>query len=56
VPGALSFVSLSNAVAGTGDFDALKTTVGAIFSITLGTLVGSSLFDAADSLGRRRRT
>lgn len=56
VPGALSFVSLSNAVTGTGDFDALKTTVGAIFSIALGTLVGSSVFDAADTLlGRRKR-
>jgi uncharacterized membrane protein YjjB (DUF3815 family) len=56
VPGALSFVSLSQAVAGgTGDFEALKTTVGAIFSIALGTLVGASVFEAFDTLWRRRR-
>jgi uncharacterized membrane protein YjjP (DUF1212 family) len=54
VPGALSFVSLSQAVAGTGDFEALKTTVGAIFSIALGTLVGASVFEAFDTLWRRR--
>jgi uncharacterized membrane protein YjjP (DUF1212 family) len=54
VPGALSFVSLSRAVTGTADFDALQTTVGAIFSIALGTLVGSSVFDAIDRLIRRR--
>jgi hypothetical protein len=29
--------------------------VGAIFSIALGTLVGSSVFDAIDRLIRRRR-
>lgn len=55
VPGALSFVSLSKAVTGAADFDALQTTVGAIFSIALGTLVGSSVFDAFDRLRRRRQ-
>jgi uncharacterized membrane protein YjjP (DUF1212 family) len=55
VPGALSFVSLNQAVAGTGDVDALKTTVAAVFSIALGTLVGSSVFDGFDKLRRRRQ-
>ena len=42
-------------VTGTADFDALQTTVGAIFSIALGTLVGSSIFDGVARLKRRRQ-
>jgi uncharacterized membrane protein YjjP (DUF1212 family)/uncharacterized membrane protein YjjB (DUF3815 family) len=47
VPGALSFESLTmTARAGShGDIAALDTTVGAIFSIALGTLVGWSVFN-----------
>ncbi|MBO0679108.1 threonine/serine exporter family protein [Mycolicibacterium sp. S2-37] len=45
VPGALSFESLGGAVVGQGnDLLALGTTVAAIFSIALGTLIGWSVF------------
>ncbi|MBJ7339758.1 threonine/serine exporter family protein [Mycolicibacterium sp.] len=43
VPGALSFESLGEAVAGEGDIDTLGTAVAAIFSIALGTLIGWSV-------------
>ena len=53
VPGALGFESLSEVVAGgTRDVEALSKTVGAVFSIALGTLVGWSVLDA---IGSRRR-
>jgi hypothetical protein len=47
VPGALSFESLTMTarVGSHGDIAALDTTVGAIFSIALGTLVGWSVFN-----------
>jgi uncharacterized membrane protein YjjB (DUF3815 family) len=46
VPGALSFESLGEAVQGTGnDVRTLGTTVAAIFSIALGTLVGWSVVE-----------
>ena len=45
VPGALSFVSLSEAATGgPGTVETLGTTVAAIFSIALGTLAGYSVF------------
>jgi uncharacterized membrane protein YjjB (DUF3815 family) len=44
VPGALSFETLGEAVAGEGDVMTLGTTVAAIFSIALGTLIGWSVF------------
>ena len=44
VPGALSFESLGEAAAGEGDITTLGTTVAAIFSIALGTLIGWSVF------------
>lgn len=45
VPGALSFQSMSEAATGNGtDATSLGQTVGAIFSIALGTLVGWSVF------------
>jgi uncharacterized membrane protein YjjP (DUF1212 family) len=44
VPGALSFESLGEAAAGVGDITTLGTTVAAIFSIALGTLIGWSVF------------
>jgi uncharacterized membrane protein YjjP (DUF1212 family) len=53
VPGALSFESLGEAVAGAGDIITLGTTVAAIFSIALGTVVGWSLFTTADTRLRR---
>ena len=47
VPGALSFVSLSEAATGgPATFNTLGTTVAAIFSIALGTLAGFSVFHA----------
>ena len=47
VPGALSFVSLSEAATGGGaDVTTLGTTVAAVFSIALGTLAGFSIFHA----------
>ncbi|MGZ6779367.1 MAG: threonine/serine ThrE exporter family protein [Mycobacterium sp.] len=55
VPGALSFQSLGEAVAGTGnDVQTLGVTVAAIFSIALGTLVGWSVLETIRTrLGRR---
>ncbi|MDT5012759.1 MAG: hypothetical protein QOH57_4376 [Mycobacterium sp.] len=44
VPGALSFETLGEAAAGDRDISTLGTTVAAIFSIALGTLVGWSVF------------
>src|SRR6478735_8501030 len=44
VPGALSFESLGEAAAGEGDITTLGSTVAAIFSIALGTLIGFSVF------------
>lgn len=50
VPGALSFESLSEAAAGEPtSFSTLLTTVGAIFSIALGTLVGWGVLNAIAS-------
>ena len=47
VPGALSFVSLSEAATGgAADVTTLGTTVAAVFSIALGTLAGFSIFHA----------
>jgi uncharacterized membrane protein YjjB (DUF3815 family) len=47
VPGALSFVSLSQAATGgPASVNTLATTVAAIFSIALGTLAGFSVFHA----------
>ncbi|BDX32264.1 hypothetical protein TUM20985_28110 [Mycobacterium antarcticum] len=43
VPGALSFKTLGEAVAGEGDIYTLGTAVAAIFSIALGTLIGWSV-------------
>ena len=49
VPGALSFVSLTQAATGgPADYGTLLSTVTAIFSIALGMLVGASIFDAVD--------
>ena len=53
VPGALSFESLSETAAGQGGVTALGTTVAAIFSIALGTLVGWSVLATINA--RRRR-
>jgi uncharacterized membrane protein YjjB (DUF3815 family) len=53
VPGALSFESLGEAAAGEGDITRLGTTVAAIFSIALGTLIGWSVFASIN--GRRGR-
>ena len=44
VPGALTFETLGEAVAGDADIMTLGTTVAAIFSIALGTLIGWSVF------------
>jgi uncharacterized membrane protein YjjP (DUF1212 family) len=44
VPGALSFESLGEAAAGEGDITTLGTTVAAIFSIALGTVIGFSVY------------
>ncbi|HYZ69188.1 MAG TPA: threonine/serine exporter family protein [Mycobacterium sp.] len=44
VPGALSFESLGEAATGKHDITTLGTTVAAIFSIALGTLIGWSFF------------
>ncbi|MCZ8382237.1 threonine/serine exporter family protein [Mycobacterium sp. CPCC 205372] len=53
VPGALSFESLGAAVAGEGDdLSTLGTTVAAIFSIALGTLIGWSVFMTIRGRGR----
>ncbi len=53
VPGALGFESLSAVVSGgSHDIEALSRTVGAVFSIALGTLVSWSILDA---IGSRRR-
>ena len=53
VPGALGFESLSAVVSGgSHDIEALSKTVGAVFSIALGTLVSWSILDA---IGSRRR-
>jgi uncharacterized membrane protein YjjB (DUF3815 family) len=49
VPGALSFESLGEAAAGEGDITTLGSTVAAIFSIALGTLVGFSVFATINS-------
>ena len=47
MPGALSFVSLSEAATGgPATVNTLGTTVAAIFSIALGTLAGFSVFHA----------
>lgn len=43
VPGGLSFETLSETVAGKGDVRTLGTTIAAVFSIALGTLVGWSV-------------
>ncbi|BBY28072.1 threonine/serine exporter family protein [Mycolicibacterium sediminis] len=53
VPGALSFETLGEAVAGEGDVLTLGTAVAAIFSIALGTLIGWSVFATIDGLLRR---
>lgn len=44
VPGALSFESLGEAAAGEGDVLTLGSTVAAVFSIALGTVIGWSVF------------
>ena len=44
VPGALSFESLGEAAAGEGDITTWGTTVAAIFSIALGTVIGFSVY------------
>jgi uncharacterized membrane protein YjjP (DUF1212 family) len=44
VPGALSFESLGEAATGGGDITTLGTTVAAIFSIALGTVIGWSVW------------
>jgi uncharacterized membrane protein YjjP (DUF1212 family) len=49
VPGALSFESLGEAAAGEGDITTLGTTVAAIFSIALGTLIGFSVYATINS-------
>lgn len=54
VPGALSFESLSEEAAGEADVSTLGTTVAAIFSIALGTLIGWSVLATINS--RLRRT
>jgi uncharacterized membrane protein YjjB (DUF3815 family) len=53
VPGALSFESLGEAAAGEEDIKTLGTTVTAIFSIALGTLIGWSVFASINSRLRR---
>ncbi|MCV7420033.1 threonine/serine exporter family protein [Mycobacterium yunnanensis] len=53
VPGALSFETLGEAVAGEGDVMTLGSTVAAIFSIALGTLVGWSVFATINARLRR---
>ncbi|MCP9274126.1 threonine/serine exporter family protein [Mycolicibacterium arenosum] len=53
VPGALSFESLSETAAGQGGVMALGTTVAAIFSIALGTLVGWSVLATINARLRR---
>jgi uncharacterized membrane protein YjjP (DUF1212 family) len=53
VPGALSFVSLSEAATGGGaDITTLGSTVAAIFSIALGTLVGFSVYHTINARQR----
>lgn len=53
VPGALSFQSMSEAATGNGtDAASLGQTVGAIFSIALGTLVGWSVFTPSSKKAR----
>ena len=49
VPGALSFETLGEAVAGEGDVDTLGTAVAAIFSIALGTLIGWSVLSTINA-------
>lgn len=56
VPGALSFETLGEAVAGEGDVMTLGSTVAAIFSIALGTLVGWSVFATINTRLRAART
>jgi uncharacterized membrane protein YjjP (DUF1212 family) len=57
VPGALSFQSLGEAVAGDGnDLATLVSTVAAIFSIALGTLVGWSVLATVDGRPERAGT
>ena len=53
VPGALSFETLGEAAHGEGDVTTLGTTVAAIFSIALGTLIGWSVFETINSRLRR---
>lgn len=53
VPGALSFETLGEAVAGEGNVLTLGTAVAAIFSIALGTLIGWSVFATIDTRLRR---
>ena len=53
VPGALSFESLSEEAAGVADVSTLGTTVAAIFSIALGTLVGWSVLSTINARLRR---
>ncbi|HKV22915.1 MAG TPA: threonine/serine exporter family protein [Mycobacterium sp.] len=56
VPGSLSFQSLGEAVAGQGqDISTLGTSVAAIFSIALGTLVGWSVLETVRARLARRR-
>jgi uncharacterized membrane protein YjjP (DUF1212 family) len=53
VPGALSFQSMSEAATGNGtDASSLGQTIGAIFSIALGTLVGWSVFTPSSRKAR----
>jgi uncharacterized membrane protein YjjP (DUF1212 family) len=49
VPGGLSFQSLGEAAAGEGDILTLGSTVAAIFSIALGTVIGWSVFATVNS-------
>ena len=53
VPGALSFQTLGEAVAGDSDVMTLGSTVAAIFSIALGTLMGWSVFATINARLRR---
>jgi uncharacterized membrane protein YjjP (DUF1212 family) len=53
VPGALSFETLGEAATGEGDIVTLGSTVAAIFSIALGTVIGWSIFAEIDSKLRR---
>lgn len=55
VPGALSFETLSETAAGEADVKTLGTTIAAVFSIALGTLVGWSVVATINARLARRR-